>query len=331
MRGIGVCLGLAIALPNIVLASEISIRPFLVDETLQPRDSVTRSITLSSTYDTRKAVLFATVNEISVDATGEIKQFVSPVMTDRKNTITSWIEIGRGRIEIMPGETIEVPLGLVIHPYAEPGEYHVFVGFVEAPNRPKAEAIAMAGDAKGVIVKITIADERKDSMRISGFIIDRFVTGEDKRTIDIEVENMGDIASAPAGEIIFYDSKGVEVSSVPVNTEGKSIAPGEKTILKSSVPLDNDLGRFKANVSLSYGDNQRGALYDTTVFYMMPTHLLLIIFGGILFVALLIAMLFRRAFQQDVYDDEAGDDVVMYVKDGHDAEPQEHDIDLKNK
>lgn len=319
----------SLSLPASVLASEITVRPFLIDETLHPRDSVTKTITLSNKYPTRKAVLYATVNEITVDTTGEIKEFISPVMTDRTNTVTSWIEISRGRIELAPGEVNEVPIVINIHPYAKPGTYHVFIGIVEASKRYEAEAKAMAGDADGVIVKITIADEREDSMRISSFMVDRFVTGDDSRSIDIEVENMGDLPSAPTGEIIFYDSRGVEVTSVPVNTEGEVIAPGDTITLKSAVPLDSSLGRFKANVSLNYGENQRAALYDTASFYMMPIHLLLVVFGGILLIAIFVALLFRRSFAGEYHDD--GDEVTMFVRDGHEAQPQDHDIDLKNK
>ncbi len=317
-----------LGLPVVTEASEITVRPFLIDETLQPRDSVIKTITITNKYPTRKAVLYATVNEITVDATGEIKEFISPVMTDRTNTVTSWIEISRGRIELMPGTTVEVPLTLNIHPYAEPGEYHVFIGIVEGSKRYEAEAKARSGNADGVIVKITIADQREDSMRISSFSIDRFVTGDDKRTINIDVENMGDLPSAPTGEIIFYDSRGIEISSIPVNTSGEVVAPGESVTLVSSVPLDTTLGRFKANVSLNYGENQQASLFDTAFFYMMPLHLLLLVFGGILLVAIVVALLFRRSFA-DGYDDDDGDEVIMFVKDGHDAKPQDHDIDLK--
>ncbi len=317
-------------LPSLLFASDISVRPFLIDVELEPRDMHQETITLKNDYPTRKAVLYATVNEITVDAVGEIKEFVSPVMTDRTNTVTSWIEITRGRIEILPGETAEIPLSVNVHPYAEPGEYFVFIGMVEASKRPVAEAIAMSGDANGVIVKISIADQRKDSMRISSFLIDRFVTSDESKFINIEVENLGDLPSAPSGEIIFYDSRGVEVSSIPVNTSGVSIAPGEKAILESAVPLGKELGKFKANVSLQYGENQRAALYDTTYFYMIPWPILLILFSILILVSFVITWLFRRALQTDEYD-EFGDDVIMYVKDGHEPNPQEHDIDLKKK
>ena len=308
-------------------AGGIDVRPFLFDVEMVPRESKTQSITLQNNYPTRKAVLYATVNEISLDSVGEIKQFVSPVMTDRTNTVTSWIEINRGRLEVMPGESLEVPLTIKVHPYAEPGSYHVFIGLVEASKRHVAEAVAMSGDANGVIVKIVIADERKDSMRISRFLIDRFVVGEDSKHISVEVENMGDLPSAPFGEIIFYDSRGVEVDNVVLQST-EQINPGESAIIDAAVPLASTLGRFKANVSLSYGENQSASLYDTTYFYMMPWNILLMIIGAMIVVSLLVTLLLRRALTaRDEHED--GDEVVMYVKDGHDPKPKDHDIDLK--
>lgn len=313
-----------------VSAAEYTVRPFLIDKVGQPRDVITENALLTNNSAYRKYVVYATVNEISIDTTGEIKEFVSPVMTDRSSTVTSWIEVTRGRIEIPPGEQKEVPITLRVNPYAEPGEYHAFVGFVPAPNRPAAEALAMAGEADGVIVKLTIADKRTDSMKISGFLIDRFVTNEDSRRIDVEIQNVGDVASAPKGEIIFYDSRGVEIDSTPFNEEGIAVPPGKTITLQSIVPLKDDIGRFKANLSLRYGENQQASLYDTSYFYLLPSHLLLLLFGAILIGAIVITLLFRRAFMATQGEDETGDDVMLYVRDGHDPNPQDHDIDLKN-
>ena len=309
-------------------ASEVSVRPFLIDETLEPRESVERVVTIKNDYPHRKAILFATVNEITIDAAGEIREFISPVMTDRTNTITSWIEVGRGRIEIMPDETAEVPLTLRVHPFAEPGEYHAFIGFVEAPNRPAAEAAALRGDAKGVVLKITITDLREENLKISSFGIDRFVTGDDNRVIDIVIENTGDFANVPTGEIIFYDSRGIEINSVPVNTEQTTVEPGETATLQANVPFGDKLGRFKANMTLDYGQSQRASLYDSTTFYMMPLQWILVIFAITLLGAIFVALLFRRVFLPE--EDDGCADVAMYVRDGHDPEPKDHDIDLKH-
>lgn len=326
--GIGFLIVLLL-LPSVIAAADFSIRPFLIDETLEPRGEVTNQVVLRNDHEVRKYVVFATVNEISVDTEGEIKEFVTPVMTDRTNTVTSWIEVTRGRIEIPPGERREVPVTINVHPNAQPGEYHAFVGFVPAKNRPTAEATALAGDADGVVLKVTVADRRVDSMRISKFLLDRFVTTADDRRVDIEVENLGDIESAPQGELIFYDSLGVELTAVPLNEEGKRIPPGGTGTITAAIPEEvNALGRFKTNVSLRYGENQTASLYDTSFFYVIPWPTMLMILGGIVLFSLLLTLWFKRSFVDSGFDED-GDEVTMFVKDGHDRDPQHHDIDLK--
>ncbi len=321
-----------VASPFTTIASEITIRPFLIHETLEPRESVTNLVVINSEYETRKAIVYATVNEISVGIDGEIKEFISPVMTDRTNTVTSWIEITRGRIEIPAGESREIPLTIRLHPQAKPGEYHVFVGLVEAKNRPAARSIAMKGDADGVVVKVTVPDQRSDNLKISSFSVQRFVTGDKNRDVEIELENVGDLPTAPEGEIIFYDSRGNEVSSVLL--AGDSIDPGSVGVIKTEIPPTNGLGKFKANLSLNYGANQAASLFDTTFFYLMPLHWMIALFLGVLVISVLTVLLMKKAFGGDSDGDNYEDsfsEVTMYVKDGHSPDPKDHDINLKNE
>tara|TARA_B100002051_G_C16745815_1_gene647542 strand:- start:14903 stop:15886 length:984 start_codon:yes stop_codon:yes gene_type:complete len=313
-------------------AQDHTIRPFLMDMTLDARQINTETAVLTNNEPHAKLRFFATVNEISIDKEGEIKEFISPVMTDRTNTVTSWIEVKRSRIEVNPGESVEVPITVRVNPFAQPGEYYAFVGFVPTSNRPLAEAAAMKGEADGVILKITIADNRSDSMKISGFLIERFITNDEKRDIEVVIENTGELPSAPQGEIIFYDSRGVEINATPFNEEGVVIEPGESKTLTGSVPLDENLGRFKANISLTYGTNQAASLFDSASFYLMPIHMLLAVFAAILVTIIVITLLLRRAFSTGVIDDEHGEEVIMFVREGnHDPEPKDHDINLKPK
>ncbi len=312
---------------NISFAS-VTIKPFFIDEVVAAREERQILITLNNEYPTRKAVVYATVNEIAVDDGGEIKEFIIPEGDERIDTVTGWIEIGRGRIEIPSGESREIPLTIRTHPYAKPGQYFVYIGFVEAPNRPEAESIALNGKADGVIVKVTVSDNRVDSMHINKFEVNRFVTNDDKREISIELQNLGELASVPAGEIIFYDSKGIEVGSAPLNTEGVSIEPGKSLTLKSYIPIEDDLGRFKANLSIEYGQNQISTLHDTTSFYLIPLRLLAIIFGIVLIFTIFLVLLFRKAFFVHEVEEDFKE-VTVYVRDGHDPNPKDHDIDLK--
>lgn len=313
--------------PQSLLATEVTVRPFLIDKTMVPRESVQETIVLQSSYESRIATLYATVNEISVDTNGEIKEFVAPVMTDRTNSITSWFEISRGRIEVEPGESLEIPLKISIHPFAVPGEYHAFIGFTETNKRYIAEEAALQGEADGVIVKVTVADERVDSMRITNMTVDRVVTRDDERYVEVTVENSGELPSAPTGELIFYNSRGAEVVAVPVNEERTQISPNDSKTFVAEIPFASSLGNFKANVNLVYGQNQRANLYDTTSFFMLPLQYVLMLMGALLFLIILLFILMQRSRSQYV-DPADGDTVAMYVRDGHQPNPKDHDIDL---
>lgn len=315
--------------PVFAFASDVEVRPFLIDRTVEGRDYISEEIVITNNKNHRLNV-YATVNEITVDQVGEIKSFVAPIMTDRTNTVTSWAEITRGRIEIEPGETAAVPLSFRIHPSVEPGEYHVFIGFVPASKRYQAEAAAMAGDAEGVIVKLTVEDERSEYLRIAGFVIDRFVTNEEDRRVSIELENLGEVTAAPEGEIIFFNSTGEEINAVPVNTENLRIPPGETVTITSEIPFGNELGRFKANLSLQYGEKQKASLYDTTQFFMMPLHIMLLMLLVAILVSIFIFLLLHKALVVKE-EHEDGIDLPFMVKEGHDPQPKDHDIDLSNK
>ena len=326
----GILLFLSFLIPGAVAASGIAIGPLLIDETLEPRDTVERTIALTNEYTDRKLVVFATVNEISVETTGEIKEFISPVMTDRTNTVTSWAEITRGRIEIDPGATVEVPLTLRIHPYAQSGTYHMFIGFVPESKRPEAEAVALRGDADGVIVKVTIADNKTATLRLSNFLIERFVVSENDADFSITLQNTGDAETIPQGEVIVYDTTGHEIGSVPLNIDQAPIPAGGEVTLTQTLPPELSLGRFKATLALRYGENQAASVADTTFFYSLPLPILLAVGGGLFIAIILMSILIHRMMREE-HDATAPQEVVMRVRDTHDAKPKDHDIDLSSK
>lgn len=325
----GLIFALFICFATQVEAADFTVRPFLIDKTVEAREILTEDIVLVNESG-RKLNIYSTVNEITVDADGDIKEFVSPVMTDRTNTITSWVEVMRGRITLEAGASTTIPLTIRVHPQALPGEYHMFIGFYPTQKAHEAEAAAMRGDADGVIVKLTIEDKSEEFVRITSYLIDRFVVRESQRLATIEVENLGDTAEVPKGEIVFFNSVGEELTSVPVNEDGVSINPGEKKTLTASIPFGSELGRYKANVTLQYGSKQRATIYDTTQFFMMPFHIMVVILFSIVLLSFLIVWLLRRSLHEPA-DDTHGTELPFYVRDGHEPKPKDHDIDLSKK
>jgi hypothetical protein len=252
-------------------------------------------------------------------------------MTDRTNTITSWIEIGRGRIELLPKETKVVPLTIRMHPQTLPGTYHAFIGFVPEKKRPNAEQIALQGNAEGLILKIALEESRSELLRISSFQTSRIIVKENQRTLEIEVENSGELDATPIGEIIFYNGRGEEVASTLVNEAGVVVAAGSRTTLTETIPFGDELGRFKANVTLKYGPDAKSTSFDTVQFFMLPLKVAIALALAILVFSLFITYLLRRVFRDELQEDEDGKDIPLYIRNDREHIDKDHDIHVSKK
>jgi hypothetical protein len=213
-----------------------------------------------------------------------------------------------------------------MHPYAKAGEYHAFIGFVPETKRPNAEALALSGKAEGLILKVALMDTSSELLRISAFLVDRFVVKDSQRTIDVELENSGEKESTPQGEIVFYNSRGEEVASAQVNEEKVTVPAGEKRTFTTTIPFWGEFGRFKANVTMSYGADAENSIFDTVQFFMIPLHLAVIIFFSIVGLSLFVTFLIKSAFQDELHSDEDGKEVPLYVRRDREHITKDHDI-----
>ncbi|MEY2664972.1 MAG: hypothetical protein RLZZ480_77 [Candidatus Parcubacteria bacterium] len=315
------------AVPFYVSASDIEITPLLIDVDVEARDIITKEVTLVNTTNEKK-ILYATVNEVAVDTTGEVKEFISPSMDDRTTAITSWIEVSRGRIELEPGETEIIPVTIRVNPYAKTGDYHGFVGFVPTTKQYIADQTALAGNADGVIVKVSLQEKLAGTLRINSFLIDRFILNSDQRSAQVELKNDGEVPLVPKGEIIFYNSRGEEVASVPINEAGEEVAPGAFKTFTAPIPFRQELGRFKANVRLKYGADNEAFIFDTTQFFMIPPYLAVVMVIGIIVFSVLVTYLIRRAFYDELHEDDDGNTVPLYVRNDREHNIKDHDIHL---
>ena len=251
-------------------------------------------------------------------------------MSDNTTSVTSWIEITRARIELAPGESRDIPITIKINPNAKSGNYHAFIGFGTGKNRHVAEEQVFAGTAEGVIVKISLDEKRNDFLRLAKFFVNRFVTGNDNQAISYEITNPSDKPITPSGEVIFYDSRGNEVGATPVNPDRSSIEPGETATFEDTVPMPDSFGRHKAFLSVEYGENQLASIQDTTFFYVVPIKQLIIIFVVVLAIAILLTLYISRRYgDDDEYDPDEGEEVLMFDRRGERSDDKDHDVNLK--
>lgn len=306
-------------------AVSYSVTPPLIDRITEPRDILTEEITITN-FGTRRATIYATVNAVALDSGGAIEEFIQPAMTDRSNTVTSWLEISRGRIEIMPGETATVPLTIRVNYNAVPGEYHAFIGFGAGSKRDDVQARALQGLVPGVVVRLAIPEKRIEHLELKSFTVDRVVTDPEAALITYELENTGDIAQQPAGRILFYNSRNREVAELSLTGNQEAVPPGETVSYAMTVPATGAWGRHKAFLQIDYGVNQRASVYDTAFFHVVPLIQLIILFVIVLAVSVGLVLWYQRRYDDDEDDEET---VFVQVREGITTDDTDHDINLR--
>lgn len=326
--GVGLALSVLLcALPQAWANAAITATPVLIDHTVEARDIFSETITLTNTASVPLR-LFASVHEITLSEGGGIESFVPASMSDRAVSVTSWIAIDRGRLQVAPGESITLPVNFRVNHNAAPGLYHAFIGFGTGSNRDEAEAKTLAGQSEGVLVRLAINDTRTEQLRLARFTVDRFVTTAADNTLTYAVSNPGDIGLVPEGEVVLYNARGEEVGAFPINAGKREIAPGETVDFTESGLPEGLFGKYKAFLRLEYGA-QRAAVHDTAFFYAAPIEYLVGLFVTLFAVVMGFLLLWRKRFSGAVSHDDSDGQVAMYIRTDSISDSKEHDINLK--
>lgn len=314
-----------LCLPVVSQAQQV-VSPVLVDREVQPRDKESVTITLENPTE-RQIRVYPTVNEVTVDDAGTITEFTNRSQSDNRVTVTSWLAINRGRIELSPGETREVSLELDVHPQAAPGVYHTFIGFPSGGNRPAAAAKVTSNEAPGSLVRIEVLKDLSAYLTLGQFSVDKFITDPKGETLTYTIENPSETPLQPTGEIIVYGSYGEELGAVELQ-DLPTIAPQTEEAFTVTMPdVEQRFGRNKAMLAIRYGEGQTALLQDTIYFYQVPLYRLLAIFLLTLLVAMGIAYWIHRRYQAD---HDAQHRVAMYHRPDIEREEKDHDLNLKS-
>lgn len=311
----------------------VSVSPLIIEFNAEPRDTAIHTITLTNS-DSRPTRLYASVHEIAVGEEGVIKEFVPASMSDRSVAITSWLEISRARIDLQPGASTELPLTIRINHDTPPGLYHAFIGFASAPNRDEAEAKVLAGQGLGVVLRISVGSTAREQLRLVSFTTDRFSLKPDEGVFTYVIENTGDVPLSPSGDVIIYDTRGRELTTVTLETDADTIIlPGEQKTFSKPLPYIDRIGRNKAYLTLEYGSVNTAAIFDTNFYYSIPWYYLLVIMVllALVFVALIV-LIRRHSYASDDYvETNEAQDLPLYVGSKREHNEYEHDINLKRK
>lgn len=266
----------------------ITVSPFLIEETINPGDVLSREIILSNKSNETR-VFEIKVYDIATKENGEIV-FLEPNF--QRISLSEWIEISEKEIELLPQTSAIVSFFIKIPKIAAGSRQGVIV-FQEKTggNIADGEGIfATLSYQIGVLVFLTSKEGIKEEARILEFKTEKnyYFSPFEVRFL-VEIENPGNVYFTPFGTIKIENFRKQEVANLIFNSQKLKVLPSEKRSLEESWQGNLGLGKYTASLFLNFGRTKGEGgegiktLFAQTSFWIFPSKKLFFIFSLLLF------------------------------------------------
>lgn len=248
-------------------ASELTVTPVVIDEKAKPGDILNETITITNATN-HVLGIYPEVNDVhQTDGTQPFQAAQNAVQAS--DSLSNWIELSRGLIQLDPGESKAVPFIIRVTNNAVTAPYHATVTFGDGMtgDGPSGSSKHPLGT---VTVNLDLQREVKELMQLNKFVADNVVFSGDDVLFKYQLQNIGNQELDPKGEIRIYDRKGEEVASVDVNRDGKVVSPDQVAQLASVWAGASGFGKYKALIDVTYGKNQVASVQDVAYFWVIP-------------------------------------------------------------
>ncbi|PLX27093.1 hypothetical protein C0583_05105 [Candidatus Parcubacteria bacterium] len=297
--------------PLFVHAQEsiIQVSPAIIDEQAKAGDIFKYKINIKNLSDSRKANIYAAVNDITLEEGGQV--FANPGDLDNQTSMAKWIKFKRGVIELMPGESTQVDLEINVSSTALPGKRYARIALPIGSNKGIAHGSMRETSYTEIMLSFNIVENVFEKAQLVGFnsLSNAYMDGPAR--FSYTVHNAGNRDISPKGAIYIYNRRGEEVASVPINEETSFVSSGEDWEEIVEWAGATKLGKYKARLEIEYGASGLRDLQDTVYFWVMPWKILLGLFGFMfLILSFLIILIFRKTYSYHHHEAEGGHHVV---------------------
>ena len=221
--------------------------------------------------------------------------------------LSHWVEISREPILIPAYQSRQVPFTIRVPLDAEPGGKYatVLVG-----TGPVAQDISGTGIRISTLVSslilANVRGEVIEEARIREFSTEKSFYQKPEVRFTLRMENTGNVHIQPQGEIRIFNLWGKERGLIPINhkTEYGNVLPqsvrkwnflwqGEESLLEA--------GRYKAVLTLIYGNEAKKTVSETVYFWVLPLVPTAGILGGFFFFFLFTFLMIRAYVRRAVF------------------------------
>ena len=295
-----IVLFVVLLLPHGVFAAGVSmsVSPTLFEMSAVPNQAWNSSVKV---INNNRQILTVYANVVNFAPQGETGhgKFL-PVFEDftEGKTLAEWITVSDEAYDIPPESSIAIPLTINVPEDASPGGHYaaIMIG-----TRPPESDKAFQVKTSQVVTSLFF-------VRVAGDVVEKGVVRTFRTTdsfvdipeVDFEIrfENKGNVHLQPQGEIVITNMWGKERGVVPINhqTHFGNVLPEsirEFNFMWKGEQSFSDIGRYKAELTLAYGEDVRNFATHATFFWVIPVKAVLIVLGSLAAIILLISWSIR--------------------------------------
>jgi hypothetical protein len=247
-----------------------------------------------------------------------------PVQEREKNgvTLAEWMTVQPGPFVIQPEQSMDISVLVEIPSDAAPGGH--FAAILISTEPPPEDGVIALRTSQVVtsLFFVRVAGDIKELGSIREFSVAKRIVDIPQSTFKLRFENKGNVLLQPQGNIAITNMWGKERGLVPINTRthfGNVLPESIREYIfdwKGELSI-TDIGRYKAIVVLTFGEDERQNVSAIVYFWVIPIKATLItlafLAGFIYFVFMMIRLYVRRMLYIAGIDVDESDSVDHFI------------------
>jgi hypothetical protein len=218
--------------------------------------------------------------------------------TGGKFLLSQWLEFAPGPFTIEAQKELEIPFTINLPVEAEPGGHYAAILAGSKPVGNLSGSGIKISSLLASLIMLEVKGEVIEHGQIREFSTDKKVYTQPSADFTIRFANTGNIHLQPQGEIKIYNMFGQDQGTITINhsTEYGNVLPDSirKWNFNWEAPKSlSAMGRYKAILILGYGNQVRETANQTVYFWLIYPWPLILIVGGVIFLALIIVFSLR--------------------------------------
>jgi hypothetical protein len=286
----------------------LRVSPVRTDVTINPGTSQTVSINVTNV--TGAAATFQAIfNDFiaNPDESGNPAIILDPTKYAPSHSLKRFVAPIQS-VTLQPGEQKAVSVVITVPSNAAGGGYYGAVRFAPANTaNPPGKQVSLSGSV-GSLILVKVPGNIKEQLSVAGFDVEsgahasNFFTTSKNLTVNVRLQNEGNIQDAPFGKILLKNRSGKTLGTYELNNINPPGNVLPDSIRRFVVPITaGKFGEFKLEGNFGYGTSGQ-LLSASTTFYVVPISIIITFIVVVLILAFLIFGLPRliRAYNRRI-------------------------------